>query len=103
MTTVPEQASKPSGDWSQLLTDKVVFVTGAGGGIGSTIAQTCVLHGARVVIADINKNAADEVATKIIDEDANKKDYVMVIELDIANEQAIQNAVKAVVDKWNTI
>jgi len=49
------------------------------------------------VIADINKNAADEVATKIINEDANKKDYVMAIELDVTDEQAIQNAVKTVV------
>ncbi len=72
MSTAPEQASKPSGDWSRLLTDKVVFVTGAGGAIGSTIAQTCALHGARVVVADVNKKAADEVVTKIIDEDANK-------------------------------
>jgi enoyl-[acyl-carrier-protein] reductase (NADH) len=103
MAAAPEQASKPSGDWSRLLTDKVVFVTGAGGAIGSTIAQTCALHGARVIVADVNKKAADEVVTKIIDEDANKKDYVMAIELDVTSEQAIQNAVQAVVDKWNTI
>jgi enoyl-[acyl-carrier-protein] reductase (NADH) len=103
MSTAPEQASKSGGGWSRLLTDKVVFVTGAGGAIGSTIAQTCALHGARVVVADVNKKAADEVVTKIIDEDANKKDYVMAIELDVTSEQAIQNAVQAVVDKWNTI
>jgi NAD(P)-dependent dehydrogenase (short-subunit alcohol dehydrogenase family) len=73
MAAIPEQASKPSGDWSRLLLNKVVFVTGGDEGIGSTIAETCVLHGARVVVADVNKNAADEVATKIIDEDTSKK------------------------------
>jgi NAD(P)-dependent dehydrogenase (short-subunit alcohol dehydrogenase family) len=103
MATAPEQASKPSGDWSQLLTDKVVFVTGAGGGIGAAIVQACFLHGARVVIADINKNAADEVASNILNGDTDKKDYVMAIELDVTDEQQIQNAVKAVVEKWNTI
>ena len=103
MATVPEQASKPSGDWSRLLPDKVVFVTGAGGAIGSVIAQACVLHGARVIIGDVNEEAADKVATKIIDENPEKKDQVMAIELDVTNEQAIENAVKAVVDKWNTI
>ncbi|CAF0757389.1 unnamed protein product [Rotaria sordida] len=103
MATIPEQASKASGDWSRLLVDKVVFVTGAGGAIGSTIAQTCALHGARVVVADVNKNTADETVTKMINEDANKKDYMMSIELDVTNEQSIQNAVKSVVDKWNTI
>ena len=57
MSTAPEQATKPNGDWSQLLLNKVVIVTGAGGSIGSVIAQTCASHGARVVIADINKKA----------------------------------------------
>jgi 3-oxoacyl-[acyl-carrier protein] reductase len=74
-----------------------------GGAICAPIAEACAAHGARVVVADINKNAADEVATKIIDGDENKKDYVMAIELDVTDEQAIQNAVKTVVDKWNTI
>jgi NAD(P)-dependent dehydrogenase (short-subunit alcohol dehydrogenase family) len=86
-----------------LLLDKVVFVTGAGGAIGAAIAQACVLHGARVVVADVNKSAADEVVTKIIDGDEKKKDYAIAIELDVTDEQAIQNAVKTVVDKWNTI
>ena len=103
MAALPEQATKPSGNWSQLLSDKVVIVTGAGGGIGSAIANTCVLHGARVVVADINKSTADEVVTKIISENANKKDYVLAIELDVANEQSIQNAMKIIIDKWNTV
>jgi NAD(P)-dependent dehydrogenase (short-subunit alcohol dehydrogenase family) len=103
MSVAPEQASKPSGDWSRLLPNKVVVVTGAGGAIGSAIAHSCLLHGARVVIADINKNAAEGVAAKLISEDDAKKDDVMVIELDVTNEQAIQNAMKSVVDKWNTI
>ncbi|CAF2893659.1 unnamed protein product [Rotaria sp. Silwood2] len=103
MATVPEQASKASGDWSRLLVNKVVFVTGAGGAIGSTIAQTCAIHGARVAVADINKNTADETIAKMIDEDASKKDYMMAIELDVTNEKSIENAVKSVVDKWNTI
>ncbi len=103
MAAAPEQASKPSGDWSRLLPDKVVFVTGAGGGIGAAIVQACFLHGARVVVADINKAAADKVVTKVIDGDETKKDHIMAIELDVVDEQQIQNAVKTVVEKWNTI
>jgi NAD(P)-dependent dehydrogenase (short-subunit alcohol dehydrogenase family) len=103
MSTAPEQATKPSGDWSQLLANKVVIVTGAGGGIGSVIAETCVLHGARVVIADVNKAAADKVATKILQNDETRKDYLMPIELDVVEEKSIESVVKAVVDKWNTV
>jgi NAD(P)-dependent dehydrogenase (short-subunit alcohol dehydrogenase family) len=103
MSAAPDQATKPSGNWSQLLLNKVVIVTGAGGGLGSAIAPTCVLHGARVVVADVNKKAADEVVRKIIAEDETKKDYVMSIELDVTDEQAIENAVKTIVEKWNTV
>ncbi|CAF1033324.1 unnamed protein product [Adineta ricciae] len=103
MCTAPEQASKASGNWSQLLLNKVVIVTGAGGGIGSAIAETCAAHGARVVIADINKKTADEVATKIISGDQTKAENVMSIELDVTDEQSITNAIKTVVDKWNTV
>jgi NAD(P)-dependent dehydrogenase (short-subunit alcohol dehydrogenase family) len=103
MSAAPEQATKPSGDWSRLLLNKVVIVTGAGGGIGSVIAHTCASHGARVLVADINKKAADEVVAKIISEDETKKDYLIAIELDVTNEQSIENAVKIVVNKWNTV
>ncbi len=103
MSTAPDQATKPSGDWSQLLANKVVIVTGAGGGLGSAIVHACALHGARVLVADINKKAADEVVAKIISEDETRKDYLISIELDVANEQSIENAVKTVVDKWNTV
>jgi NAD(P)-dependent dehydrogenase (short-subunit alcohol dehydrogenase family) len=103
MATAPEQATKPSGDWSRLLTDKVVIITGAGGGIGSVIAETCVLHGARVLIADINKKSADEVVAKIVNADPTRQEYVLAIELDVCDEQSIENAVKTVVDKWNTV
>lgn len=103
MSSAPEQATKPSGSWSQLLLNKVVIVTGAGGGIGSVIAETCVLHGARVVIADVKKQAAEEVAAKILQNDQTKQDNVLAIELDVVDEQAIQNAIQSIVDKWNTV
>ncbi|CAF3427903.1 unnamed protein product [Rotaria sp. Silwood1] len=98
MTTV-----KLSESWSQVLLDKVVFVTGAGGGIGSAISHTCALHGARVVVSDINKAAADKVVTDILGNQNEASDRIMSLELDTVDEQAIEQAVKKVVDKWGTI
>ncbi len=103
MAAPPEQATKPTGDWSQLLLNKVVIVTGAGGGLGSAIAETCAVHGARVVVADINKKAADEVVTKIVNGDQKTQDNVLAVELDVCDEQQIIKVVQSVVDKWNTV
>lgn len=103
MCSVPERSSNASGNWFGLLVDKVVFVTGAGGGIGSAIAHTAALHGARVVVADVNKTAADETVAKILQEDETKRDRLLAIEVDVSDEQAVENAVKTVVEKWQTI
>ncbi len=47
------------------LENKVAFVTGAASGIGRKIAETFAREGARVVIADLNQDAASEVAEKL--------------------------------------
>ena len=92
-----------SNSWSQILLDKVVFITGAGGGIGSAIAQTCVLQGARVVVSDINKKASDRVVAQIGADDEGKKERLLSLELDTVSEEAIEKAVKQVVDHWGTV
>ena len=48
-----------------LLSEKVVIVTGAGGGLGAGIARVCSREGARVVVADIRGDAAQAVAESL--------------------------------------
>ena len=86
-------------DWTRLLDGKVVFITGAAGAIGSAIARTCLSHGARVVLADVNREALQAVRTTI----TNDEEQWMIVELDVTNEEAIGQAVQAVVDRWKTI
>lgn len=45
--------------------DKVAIVTGAGGGIGEAIAQDLAMQGAKVLVVDIQSDAAETVAQAI--------------------------------------
>lgn len=47
--------------------DKVGIVTGAGSGIGEAIAKSMAAKGTRVVLSDINLEAAQRVASEIVD------------------------------------
>ena len=49
------------------LQNKIAIVTGAGGGFGEGVAQAYVREGARVVVADINAEAARRVASALGD------------------------------------
>ena len=47
------------------LKDKVAIVTGGGSGFGAGIAQKFAAEGARVLVVDINLQAAQEVAAAL--------------------------------------
>lgn len=47
------------------LQNKIAIVTGAGGGFGEGIAELYVQEGARVIVADIRADAAQQVATRL--------------------------------------
>ena len=67
------------------LQNKVALVTGAASGIGRECALTLARKGATVVIADLNQEAADAVATQI--KQAGGK--AMGVVMDVTSEEAV--------------
>lgn len=66
--------------------EKVALVTGGGQGIGKGIAQRLVRDGMRVIVADIDEEAAEETA-------AEYGASCIAVAVDVADEQAVAGVV----------
>ena len=81
------------------LKDKVAFITGAASGIGHEIAVIFAREGANVVIADLNKEAADATAAEI----SKSGPKAIGIAVDVTSEEQVNAAVQTTVDTFGGI
>ncbi len=72
------------------LKDKVAIITGSASGIGKKIAETFAKEGARVVIADLDLNAAEATAKEI-------GKNAMAIGMNVTNEDEVNAGVAKVI------
>lgn len=84
---------------SAICQDRVVIVTGAGGGLGRQYALAFAAEGAKVVVNDINKNAAAETVALI--EKAGGK--AIANSSDITNYADSANAVKQAINTFGDL
>jgi NAD(P)-dependent dehydrogenase (short-subunit alcohol dehydrogenase family) len=75
------------------LQGKRAIVTGAGAGIGQAIAQRLVDEGARVVVADINAEAAEAVATGL-------GDNAIIHQVDVTRSGEMEALIRRAVEEW---
>jgi len=79
------------------LKNKVTFITGGGQGIGRATALLFAREGGRVVVADINKSAADSVAAEIIAADGQ----ALAVQVDVSRAESVEAAVAEAI-QWGS-
>jgi 3-hydroxybutyrate dehydrogenase len=81
------------------LQDRITLVTGSASGIGKEIAHTYAREGARVVIADLNKDAAEAAAAELRATGAQ----AMSVAMDVTSEDQVNAGVAEVVKAWGGV
>jgi len=81
------------------LKGKSAIVTGAGSGIGKDIARVYAREGAKVAIADLNKDAAEATAKEI----RASGGEAIGIAMDVTDEKAVNEGIAAVVAAFGSV
>ena len=79
-----------------LLKDKVSIVTGGGSGIGAASSKRFADEGAAVVVADIRKRKAEEVAS-FINENGG---HAIAIEVDVSDSDSVSSLIRTCVQEY---
>ncbi len=82
------------------LKDKVCIVTGAARGIGEGIARRYVEEGARVAIADLSLDAAQQTAGLLTEMGPGS---AIGVAMDVTDEQSVNAGVARVAEEWGGI
>lgn len=78
------------------LENKTAIITGAGSGFGADIARNFAKQGAKLVLADLNLEAAQAIADEI-------GNNVIAVHADVANMQAVKQVVTACINEFDQL
>jgi 3-oxoacyl-[acyl-carrier protein] reductase len=80
------------------LQDKVAIITGAGQGIGKAYARRFLDEGAKVVIADYNKERGESALA-----DLSERSEVVFVPTDIAEPESADACARSTIDRFGTV
>ncbi|HCG77523.1 MAG: hypothetical protein COZ37_06325 [bacterium (Candidatus Ratteibacteria) CG_4_10_14_3_um_filter_41_18] len=81
------------------LKGKVAIITGAGQGMGESVAKLFAKEGAKVVVNDINENKAKMVAEEI----RSEGEEALAIRADVTNRREVSRLVEKTVEEFGTV
>ena len=82
------------------LDGKISLITGAGQGIGEGIAKVLAAHGSKVVLVDLNGDAAQKVSDQI---NSNIPDAAISFQANLTDETAIAAMIEFAHEKYNRL
>lgn len=78
---------------------KVLFITGAAGGIGRAAAKICAGYGAKVAVVDLNEDAVQETAKEITAAGGE----AVAFRVDVTSRASVKAAIDGAVQKFGRI
>lgn len=95
---MPQTVVKPQQSL-QRVKDQVAFVTGAGSGIGRAAAIRLAEEGAKVCLADLKENRAEDVK-RIIEESGGQ---AIVVDIDVSDPKRMSDGIRQTFEQWNRL
>ena len=81
------------------LKDKVAIVTGGGGGIGGAIARHFAREGAKIAVADINAESAQQRVAEITGQGGD----AFTVVVDVTNKKSVHEMARLTLERWGKI